>query len=139
MISYNVEAVERIIAHESRVIHLAWDSDKQAFEIRLMYGRRFITPKHYLDALGFRALIDDRPVRFEGWFSLGKVKGRLTVFPLREFVYGAHGDELVPRGWPPVSFSGFYNAAKRERGVAPEEGWHRIHEQQEEAKRDQWD
>ena len=129
--------MERLAAHEARVIHLAWDSERRVHEIRLMYGKRYLTPKLYMSALDWHHLLGGGSVRFDGWFVLGRDKSEAIVAPLREFVYEGSRD-VVPASWPRIRFKALYDAAARTRGGRPEKGWEKLVEAEIEAKRGEW-
>ncbi len=133
--------MRRIVAHESRTIHLAWVPKRRAHEFRLMYGRVYLTPRLWLsplewyDLLSGRAAILDGP-KGEPWLVLGRRGPRLHIGVRRELHYGPISP--VPPEWPMVVFAELYEAASEERGERPEEGWNQAYEALLEAQRDEW-
>jgi hypothetical protein len=129
--------VQRIVAHEARILHLAWTPERKAYEFRLMYGRRFLTPVLWLTPLHWYDLVDGRSADIDGWVGLIRRGKLLEIRPLKVLDYGS-GMSGVPKEWPHVYFPDFYDAATAERGERPEANWTDIYEEALDAKRSEW-
>jgi hypothetical protein len=139
--------MQRLVCHESRVLHLVWVVERQAHELRLLYGRRFLTPRLWLTPLDWYTLLAGRQVELlwarrqhppEVWLTLSRLRGQLLISTDKDLTYTACGPPPVPHQWPPLSFADFYRAAESERGEKPETGWSDVYEAQLEAKREEW-
>ena len=73
----------RLVVHDSRSIHLAWHRDREAYEIRLMYGQTYLTPRVEFTPLDWYTLLTKRAVKLGGWIGFRLEGNSLHVGPLR--------------------------------------------------------
>ena len=123
--------MRRFNIHEARTLHIVWHESKDAFEFRMMYGKRFLTPVLWITPKEWQVLwawgtIILKDFRGNEWVSLSRNSRTLHIEARQKFDYGKGGN-LDRDRWPEADFIAFHTLAQEERGgLLPETGWNRM-------------
>lgn len=118
--------VQRLVVLERRSLRLEWLKGKQAYDLRLVRGHVLLTPPCLLTPLDMYGLANGHVGGLDGWFKIRRYNvGSMSIMPLRDL----RDVKKDLADWPDVSWNQFYDLASIERGLPPEEGWHKLVEQ----------